>query len=264
MARSSLRNVMKLIDDATKTLPPEESFLNDLKRSIEESDLKGRSRKPSQTYKPSSMQCLRNMWFQVTGAEPDAARNSYNGIGICNAGSDIHNRIQTAISEMKTNDIDCEYIDVESYINEHNLTNLVVKEKIGNETKIYHKKLNMSFMTDGIIKYQGKYYILEIKSETANKWYTRDGVDAKHYDQATAYSIAFGLDDVIFLYVNRDMLDMKTFMFHVRGEMKENLLGKITECDGYKDRKIMPPKPSDLPRGVCTYCAYQKLCKGER
>ena len=260
MARSSLRNVMKLIDDATHTLSVEESFLNDLKRSIETTANKS-SGKPSRTYKPSSMQCIRNMYFQVIGADPDNTGSSYTGIGICNAGSDIHNRIQNAISEMKLNDLDCDYIDVESYVKDNKLNYLSVREKIGNETKLHHNKLNMNFMTDGIIKYKGKYYILEIKSETANKWYSRTGVDPKHYDQATAYSIAFQLDDVIFLYVNRDMLDMKAFMFHVKASMKEALIGKITECDGYVQRLVCPPKPTDLPKSVCSYCGYQKLCK---
>ena len=35
MARNSLKNVIKLLDDVKKTLPPEQDFLNDLKRSIE-------------------------------------------------------------------------------------------------------------------------------------------------------------------------------------------------------------------------------------
>ena len=40
----------------------------------------------------------------------------------------------------------------------------------GMECKLYHKKLNMSFMCDGIIKYKSKYFIFEFKTETANKW----------------------------------------------------------------------------------------------
>ena len=39
------------------------------------------------------------------------------------------------------------------------------------ETKLYHKKLNMSFMTDGIIRYKGKYFIFEFKKETSDKFY---------------------------------------------------------------------------------------------
>jgi len=261
MSRQSLKNVMKLIDDATHEMTVEESFLADLKKSIEDDDMKGRTGKPSQTIKPSSMHCIRNMWFQLTGAEPDNTRSSYTGIGICNAGTDIHLRVQTAINNMKKNNIECEYIDVEDYINAHMLDYLQIKEKYQHETKLYHTKLNMSFMTDGIIKYKGKYYILEIKTETSGKFFSRNGVDPKHFNQATAYSIAFKLDDVIFLYISRDNLDMKAYMFHVKASMKEELLGKITECEGYVQRMITPPKPTDLPKSVCNYCGYQKICK---
>lgn len=261
MARSSLRNVMSLIDTASAGIKTEDAFLNDLKRSIEESDMKSRTGKPSQTYKPSSMHCIRNMWFQVTGAEPDSSRNSYTGIGIVQSGTDIHNRIQTAIEHMKDNNIQCEYVDVEAFISENKLDNLQIREKYMHELKLYHKSLNISFMTDGIIHYKNRYYILEIKTEISSKWYSRDGVDPKHYNQAIAYAIAFNLDDVIFLYISRDTLDMKAFMFHVTGQMKEDLIGKITECDGYAERGIMPPKPEGLSRTVCNYCPYQSLCK---
>lgn len=262
MARNSLKSVMRLIDATAKTLPPEQQFLADLKKSIEVSDMDG-YRKPSQTYKPSSMNCIRAMYYQVVGKEVKPSTNGYMMIGICNSGTDIHVRTQTAIERMKENGIDCEYIDVADFVKTRELDYLDIKEKSGMETKLYHKNLNMSFMTDGIIRYNGKYYILEIKTEASFKWQNRSGVDEKHYNQGTAYSIAFGLDDVIFLYINRDVLDMKAYMFHVTDEMKENLIGKITDCDGYVQRMITPPKP-DIDRRNCNYCSYKEICDADK
>ena len=263
MARDSLKSVMRLIDATAKELPPEQSFLADLKKSIEVDDLEG-YRKPSQTYKPSGMNCIRSMYYQVVGKDIKPSTSGYMMIGICNSGTDIHERIQTAISHMTFNDIDCNYISVPEFIKTRELKDLEVKEKCGMETKLYHKKLNMSFMTDGIIKYKGKYYILEIKTEASFKWQSRQYVDPKHNNQAIAYSIAFGLDDVIFLYINRDVLDMKAFMFHVTDDMKQNLIGKIDACDGYVKRKITPPKPEGLPRNACNYCDYKDICDKEK
>ncbi len=262
MARDSLKSVMRLIDATAKELPPEQAFLADLKKSIEVDDLNGH-RKPSQTYKPSGMNCIRSMYYQVVGKDVPASTNGYMMIGICNSGTDIHVRIQDYIENMKKNGIDCEYIDVADFIKIRGLNDLEVKEKCGMETKLYHKKLNMSFMTDGIIKYKGKYYILEIKTEASFKWQSRTNVDTKHHNQGTAYSIAFGLDDVIFLYINRDVLDMKAYMFHVTDDMKQNLIGKIDDCDGYVKRQVTPPKPTDLPRNVCQYCGYKSICDKE-
>lgn len=262
MARSSLSNVMRLIE-ATKTkLPPEQSFLEDLKRTIELEANKD-ARKPSQTYKPSGMQCIRSMYYQVAGKEPDEARNGYINIGICNSGTDIHVRVQDAVEMMKENGTDCEYIDVAEYVKSRNLDYLEIRERHGNEVKLYHKTLNMSFMTDGIIKYQGHYYILELKTESIYKWQSRTDVDPKHHNQGIAYSVAFGIDEVIFVYINRDLLDMKAFMFNVTDDMKQELVGKIEECDGYVKRMITPPKPEYISRKVCEYCGYRNLCKGE-
>lgn len=262
MARSSLKNVMRLIESTTTKLPPEKSFLEDLKRTIELEDAKG-ARLPSQTYKPSGMNCIRSMYYQVVGKEPDNSTNGYINIGICGSGTDIHVRIQDAVEAMKEHDIDCEYVDVAEFVQSRGLDYLEIREKHGNETKLYHKTLNMSFMTDGIIKYQNHYYILELKTESIYKWQGRTDVDPKHHNQGIAYSLAFGIDEVIFVYINRDLLDMKAFMFNVTDDMKQELVGKIEECDGYVKRMITPPKPEDISRKTCEYCGYRNTCKGE-
>ena len=87
MARSSLKSVIRLIDAVKETLPPEQDFLNDLKRSIELEDNKYR-RLPSKTYKPSGMNCMRASYYQLTGTQPDEADSSYVMVGICNSGTD--------------------------------------------------------------------------------------------------------------------------------------------------------------------------------
>ena len=260
MSRSSLKSVMRLLDADNK--PVEQLFLRDLKRSIELTADKS-SRKPSQTYKPSSMNCIRNMYYQVIGVEQDAGESSYISVGICNAGSDIHERIQQAVTDMKNNGIDCEYIDVGEFVKSRKLKYLNIVAKQGMETKLFHKDLKMSFLTDGIIRYRGKYYILELKTETGRKFYQRIGVDEKHYNQGIAYSLAFGIDDVIFVYISRDILDMKSYMFNVTEDMRRGLKDKIKECDEYVAKKCTPPKPDTRGGKLCDYCAYQKTCERE-
>ena len=260
MARNSLKNVMRLLEVAKDTLPPEQDFLNDLKRSIE-LDADKDQRLPSKTYKPSGMNCIRASYYQITGVQPDQANSNYTIVGICNSGSDIHVRIQQAVEQMKNNGMDCEFISVPDFIKQRNLDYLTVVSNTVTETKLYHKKYNMSFMCDGIIKYKSHYYILELKTESSFKFINRKDVDPSHYNQATAYSLAFGLDQVIFVYINRDVLDMKAFMFNVTGEMKEGLVGYIEDCDGYVNRKIVPTKPENVLKKACSYCIYKTQCK---
>lgn len=263
MARSqALLNVLNLVDAAKEELPIERQFLEDLKASIEIQDAKG-SRKPSQTYKPSSLHCIRNMFYQVTGVEANADRATSELVGICESGTDRHDRIQRAVMSMKDTGIDCEYVNVGEFVESRNLPDLQVVSQQGNETKLYNKALNISFLCDGIIRYKGKYYILEIKTETSNKFWDRQNVNPDHILQGTAYSVNLGLDDVLFLYECRDNCSKKAYMLHVTDKMKQDLVGKITECDGYVQRMIAPPKPEDLSRKTCAYCGYAERCKGE-
>lgn len=268
MARNALKNVCRLIQSATEELPVEQDFLSDLKRSIELSDAKNR-REPSKTYKPSSMHCMRNMYYQRIGCPQDDGESTYTLIGICNSGSDIHQRIQQAVLDMADNGIDCEYVNVADYVRNRGLDKeieVVSPSDFANgiyETKLLHKTLNMSFLCDGIIKYKGKYYILEIKSEGINKFMGRKGVDPKHYMQGTAYSVAFHIDGVIFVYINRDMLDMKSYLFVPTNEQKDEMIERIFMCDEYIRWGKVPPKTEDLPRSVCEWCSYKQTCRRE-
>ena len=92
----------------------------------------------------------------------------------------------------------------------------------------------------------------------------RKEVDPSHYNQGTAYSVAFGLNEVIFLYINRDIFDMKAYMFNVTDDMKADLIGYIDECDSYVKRMIAPPKPENVTKKACSYCSYKSQCKKDK
>ena len=260
MARSSLKNVAKLIARANTVVPVEQQFLDDLKRSIELDDMKN-ARKPSMTYSPSGMGCIRAMYYKRTGVGP-ASDSSYTMVGICESGTDRHERIQNAISRMKDNGFDCEYIDVADYVKSRGLDlYLDIVDKCGNETKLYDKIRNVSFLCDGIIKYQGRYYIVEFKTESSFKWKDRNCVDPKHYNQAITYSMELQLDSVIFIYINRDIVDYKAYLFSVSESDRERIRDLIDTCENYVINKELPPMPEDASDKKCAYCAYREMCK---
>lgn len=262
MARNSLKNVCRLIEAVKTDLPVEQDFLNDLKRSIEISDKKN-DKKPSMSYKPSSMNCIRNMYYQRIGAEQDESSKNYVGIGICNSGSDTHIRIQTAVMDMINNGIQCEWVDIAKFIKSRGLDYLEIREqsKAGTETKLFHKTLNMSFMCDGIISYKNHYYILEIKTENSNKFFNRNGVNPEHYNQAIAYSLSFNIPEVLFVYISRDTLDMKCFLYKVTDDMQHELSARIMSCEEYATKLIAPPRPQDVSKKSCEYCSYKFKCR---
>ena len=262
VARNGLSNIKALIEVSKRKQLPEQAFVSDLKRSIELSDSKGR-RKPSKLYKPSNMNCIRAMYYTRVGKKPDDDGSSYTMWGICNSGTDTHERVQKAVADMINNGFDCEYVDVAEFVKQRKLDNLKIVRKEGMETHLHHKTLNLSFLCDGIIRYNNHYYILEIKTESANKWYIREGVDPSHYNQATAYSVSFNINEVLFLYINRDIFDFKPFIFNVTDEMKQDFVGYIDECEQYVSKLIAPPKPEDVTRKTCEYCNYKSYCRKE-
>lgn len=264
MARKSLKSVMNMLDAMNEKVPVEQMFANDLKRSIElcaEKDYVPGSR----SYKPSGMNCIRQSYYVLTGAEADKGEANSISVGICESGSDRHERIQSAVLRMKENGIDCEYINVADFVRQRGIEYLdIVKEpnfEAGEfETKLFHKELHMSFLCDGIIKYHNHYYILEIKTETSSKFFQRKEVDPSHYHQATAYSLAFGINEVLFLYECRDNCDKKCFLFEVTDRMRKDLVKYIKTCDKYVAKNEVPPKPEDVAKKTCSYCGYKNQC----
>ena len=265
--RAGLNNIVKMMKETDPKIElekkVEDEFLDNLKSSIELTEKKN-ARKPSLTYKPSGMNCIRQSYYQIKGYEQATDDFNYALIGICESGTDRHERIQKAVAEMKNNGYDCEYVDVGNYVNQHNLKDIEIVSKQGMETKLFNKKYNISFLCDGIIKYNGHYYIIEFKTESSYKFASRKGVDPSHYNQAKTYSMCLGLSDVLFVYISRDTLQMKAYLFNVTDEMRQGIIDYITECDKYLESSTVPPKPSDVSKKTCSYCTYKLYCKGDK
>lgn len=273
MGRTSVKGLHNLLEEYKKLgegttspsdqLPLEVVFLNSLNNTIKQTNT--RPNKTTQTYKPSSLQCERAMYYQVGGAALGEVINTPEAglVGIGESGSARHEHIQAYIMKMKDAGYNWEYVDVATFVKERGLTNLEVKPtKSEFETKLHNHELNMNFMTDGILKYNDEYLIFEYKTETSFKWAKRTEVDEKHHDQAISYCTSFGLDKVIFVYENRDTCDKKAYLFKVTPEMKLALKEKIKRVDGYLERKELPPKTEN--KRLCYYCQYKDICKVDR
>lgn len=257
-----LNKIVKNIEQSKQIKTVEQQFLHDLIYSIECEERKNQVPE-SLTYKPSGMGCIRQCFYVMSGLPNENEVKNYSSVGICESGTDRHERIQKAICAMRNSGIDCEYIDVETYIKQHGLENkLQIVEKCGMETKIYNPTLNMRFLTDGIVRYKGKYYIFEFKTEISRKWLKRVGIDPVHLSQGCAYSENFGIDEVIFVYENRDTCEKKAYLLSVTPDMrKEKITGFIENCNNYVNEHLVPPMPIDADTlKKCKYCHYKGRC----
>lgn len=232
-----------------------DGFLEALINDIEMNANRG-SNKPVTAFKPSMMHCQREVFFAFKNYQQDTASVDYQSVGILESGTDRHRRIQDALLKSKK----IEYLDISKYILENQLGYLEVIGNFGNETLLYHKQLNIRFMTDGLVKYNGKVYILEIKTEAGMKFERHSEVWEEHYLQASCYSIVFMVNDIIFLYENRDTLEKKVCELHVTHEMRQGVYDFINSVNSYLEAGALPPKTTNSKH--CQWCAYRSTCKG--
>jgi CRISPR/Cas system-associated exonuclease Cas4 (RecB family) len=273
MSRNSLGNLHKLIAvtradtqvNEKSALPLEVMFLNSLEQTITLENTK--PNKSSTYYKPSSMNCLRNMYYGVKGAlkgdilEPMKT----NVIGICESGTDRHKRIQSYITKMNEKGFSWEYLDVAKYIEENKLTHLEVKENYHKdeednfETLLVDKELNMILSMDGLLKYNGTEIIgFEYKTESDSTWVNRTDINEDHKNQAFAYASRLGIDRIIFVYENRNNCFKKSYMLNITKENKDYIINRVNDCEKYVKNNTLPPKTDN--KKTCYFCKYKDIC----
>lgn len=255
----ALSDLAKLINAANKQRTPEQEFLYMLNEAIQRENP---HRKPSQMFKPSSLgnNCLRMHYFMQIGVEPDVTKKDPNLICMGDSGTDRHERLQRTISKMQELGYDLEWIDVKEYLRIHQQPGTTVVKQDGMETLLENSIFKMRFKCDGIIKFMGVYYILEIKTETSMKWMGRTCPADDHITQACAYSTCIGIDRVMYLYECRDNCAKKPFIVVVTPEDKqERVVHKIESVNAYIEKQEVPPKSTE--KCDCKYCDYKAECK---
>ena len=250
------KTLLNLIKTRLDVLPPEESFLVDLKATV---SAENPPRKRSSHYKPSSLNCMRIMYFDRVQAPIDSSYNDYSGIRICETGSNSHENIQHYISLMSKYGKPCEWVDVEQYVKEHNLDYLRITSKKQYETHLIDTRYDLSFLCDGIIRYKGKYYIFEAKTETDDKGLSRENASEDHKFQSYAYSLSLQIPDIMWLYEERNYCIPKTFHTVVTDENRMELVRRI-ETVNQCVKDLVPPEKCGN-RKVCQYCCYKSCCK---
>ena len=266
------KTLFSMIQSQVKGLSVEETFQLEYTQTVQKMN---KPKRGSIFYKPSSMNCKRQMFYIARGKNPDDVLPSYSIVRICESGTDSHERIQGYVSKMRDNGFDCDWIDPKWYIENMKLDYLVVQDKAfceangleyhGEkpfETKLYDKRYNLSFLCDGIIRFHGKYYILEIKTEADWKNMNRTEADEKHRNQARCYSLSMGINDVIWIYESRNFCNVQVFHTHIEESDKAEIVYAIEEVDQCLRELRLPPKTTEQRN--CQYCDYRSLCsKGE-
>lgn len=248
-------------------MPINNQFVEDIKRAILDFNMRD-EKIPSTKFKPSGMHCERSMYFTGLGVKPDKSEQKYNWIGAAQTGSMRHEGIQSVLEKMsKDSNYDWEYVDVADYVKmkqaEGKCKEVEIGDKQGAETHLYSKKLNLSFLCDGIVKQKstGDYYLFEFKNKKSNKFASSAySFPMEHYDQVVCYCTTLDLEKVFLVMENRDTLELCCpELFIVTQEMKDKMIEKIQRVLKAIEEKKVPRKTVDNKE--CFFCGFKQYCE---
>lgn len=262
------RRFINLVKDSSNSLPDNKKFANDIKRCIETIESK-KGYKGSNYYKPSSLNCMRQMYFIRTEAEQDISNPDYQMVGMADTGTHRHEFIQDVLCQMKILGFDWEYVKVCDYLyfkkQEGKCTNLRITGTKGYETHLVDDDLKLSFMCDGIIKKvsTNEYFLFEFKNVTNfkfNKILQNKKALEQHMQQVTCYCNSLDLDKVFLTYEDRNLCDIEVpEIVEIDVNAKQKIEQYLRDCEEFVTKKEVPPKTSE--KNNCNYCQYKEMCR---
>ena len=216
-----------------------------------------------QTFAPSQMRCDRVSWFRLRGTQPDKVKEPDTTLGFtAQIGTACHEAIQERLIKKLGND----WISVKQWIADNpdffKGYEMNIQEK-GYETQIeLTKPYPVRFACDGIVRFNGKVYLLEIKTAEFSSLNDLTGPKEKHLDQIKCYSTLLGIDDVLFLYQDRQWGELKCFEVNVSELEHRAVRAKMDNVMYLAEVNIAPEGlPVGDPDCNPSMCPYYKTCK---
>lgn len=209
------------------------------------------------TFAPSSIRCDRKQWFRLRGTEPDfLAEPDLVMTHTAVVGSALHENIQTVLEQSFGDD----WIDVESFLKENPIPYEYSLIKRGHETLVIIPDIPIKFACDGILRINGKYYLLEIKSSEYSSWDALTTSKEHHLDQIKTYCTVLNISNVLTLYIDRQYGDVKSYEHTISAADMQSIRNKIEHIKFMVEANLAPDK---LPQGdyMCLNCEYKKKCK---
>lgn len=218
-----------------------------------------RSHKSSRTFAPSSFRCSRIQWFRFRGVDPDVPENVDVSLDFAaDIGTACHRIIQSNLKNMLKDD----WIYVDEYVS--SILNGRYECMLDEESGEYFVKSDdppVKFACDGLIRWNGEFYLLEIKTSEFNSWNNLSEPKPYHIDQVKMYCTLLDLNNVMFIYQDRHYGGLKCYEYKVRELDKQTIRSKM---DYIQDCVETGVAPNPLPKGDrwCTpsMCPYYTKC----
>lgn len=220
--------------------------------------LQAKSAEPkSRTFAPSSFRCHRKNWFRLRGTQPDVIANPDIALNFkAEVGTARHRIIQSNLKEA----LGADWISVEDYLKEHPIPYEYTLTNNGLETLVSIQNPPIRFACDGIVRWKGKLYLLEIKTADYSSWDELTDPKNVHMDQVKCYCTLLGIHDVLFLYEDRQFGGMKCYEEHISDLDFKHIIDTMLYIQKMADCNLAPER---LPYTdyACRNCEYAIKCK---
>ena len=229
------------------------------------------SEPPHRTFAPSSFRCSRKQWFRLRGTQPDKVERPDVALNFsAEVGTARHKVIQQNLKEMLKDD----WIEVEDYFKSTGLSfeyadkqslpskskYILTKSDDRLETLVESTDIPVRFAVDGIIRIDGKIYLLEIKTSDHGAFAELTDPKPIHVDQVKCYCALLNLFNVLMVYEDRQYGDMKCYQVNFSSLDQIDVIEKMKDLQTMAQSNLAPER---LPHGdyMCSNCEYKKKCK---
>ena len=234
-------------------------FLSDYSNFVA-NKIKEKSIEPKhRTFAMSYIRCKRISWFRLRGVLPDKNETPDLALNFtADMGTACHRIIQANLSEMYKEN----WIDVEDYLARLNPNYEYTVNKVGFETQVEILNPPIRFSCDGLIRINGEYYLVEIKTADFSSFDSLTEPKPQHIEQVKGYATVLGIHKVLFIYQDRQYGSIKCFEIDVSQPQMVAMWNMFAEVQRLADACIAPPK---LPSGDVWCkpyrCPYYQKCK---
>lgn len=219
------------------------------------------ARVKSRAFAPSGFRCDRYQWFKLRGTEVDEIPNPDAAMDfMADVGTAIHKRVQRTLIRRLGDD----WISVRRYLDQNPMKFEYILDEPESEDE-YETLISIisppvKFACDGIVRIDGKLYLLEIKTCDLKSIESLSKPKDSHMDQIRCYSSLLGLRGVLVLYVDRQLGTTKCFEVRFTDDEHKEVIDKMYRIMDMAERNLAPEKLS-VGGYMCSNCAYQLKCK---
>jgi len=114
---------------------------------------------------------------------------------------------------------------------------------------------------DAIIGFEGKPYVVEIKSSSQYKFGKLDTPEPEHLKQIQLYLHYFKIPQGILIYEDKNNQELKEFIVKYDPTLVQNTLKEFEILKEQIQKDVIPPIPSGIESWRCEYCEYKEECQ---